>query len=110
MIVNPVKKLKGASELRHSRHGCEYTCLQACSSWPGCSSSATRLPTTLRSSGSSSPAGVVEVWTALWVSDGEARDGRSRRAFGKVVHWASVVPLVAVAGIGGYTVLVNMFD
>uniref|UniRef100_A0A0E0JE00 Uncharacterized protein n=1 Tax=Oryza punctata TaxID=4537 RepID=A0A0E0JE00_ORYPU len=54
-------------------------------------------------------AGVVEVWTALWVSNA-GESGRSRRAFGSVVLCASVVPLAAVAGIGGYTVMVNMFS
>ncbi|KAF2948374.1 hypothetical protein DAI22_01g032000 [Oryza sativa Japonica Group] len=54
-------------------------------------------------------AGVVEVWTALWVSNA-GESGRRRRAFGRVVLCASVVPLAAVAGIGGYTVMVNMFS
>ncbi|BAS70378.1 uncharacterized protein [Oryza sativa Japonica Group] len=51
-------------------------------------------------------AGVVEVWTAFWVS--EAGVGGGRRAFGRAVLWASVVPLAAALGIGGYTVLANV--
>uniref|UniRef100_A0A0E0MRA0 Uncharacterized protein n=1 Tax=Oryza rufipogon TaxID=4529 RepID=A0A0E0MRA0_ORYRU len=56
-------------------------------------------------------AGVAEVWTAFWLSEA-AGDGRRRRrrALGRAVLWASVVPLAAIAGIGGYTVLVNMFN
>lgn len=57
-------------------------------------------------------AGVAEVWTAFWLSEA-AGDGRCRRrrgALGRAVLWASVLPLAAIAGIGGYTVLVNMFN
>ncbi|KAF0918319.1 hypothetical protein E2562_023390 [Oryza meyeriana var. granulata] len=54
-------------------------------------------------------AGVVEVWTAFWLSGG-AQAGHGRRAFGAAVFWASVVPLAAVAGIGGYIVLANVLN
>uniref|UniRef100_A0A0E0FG51 Uncharacterized protein n=1 Tax=Oryza nivara TaxID=4536 RepID=A0A0E0FG51_ORYNI len=52
-------------------------------------------------------AGVVEVWTAFWVSE-TAGVGGGRRALGRAVLWASVVPLAAALGIGGYTVLANV--
>lgn len=48
-------------------------------------------------------AGVVEIFVAFWVSDDQ--HGR-RRAIGGAVLRASVVPLAAVVGLGGYAVLV----
>ena len=57
-------------------------------------------------------AGVAEVWPAFWLSEaaGDGRRRRRRGALGRAVLWASVLPLAAIAGIGGYTVLVNMFN
>ncbi|KAL5228352.1 hypothetical protein ABZP36_016617 [Zizania latifolia] len=54
-------------------------------------------------------AGVVEVCTAFRMSqahDDDDGDGR-RRAFGRAVLLASVIPLATVAGLGGYTILFN---
>uniref|UniRef100_I1NK65 Uncharacterized protein n=1 Tax=Oryza glaberrima TaxID=4538 RepID=I1NK65_ORYGL len=53
-------------------------------------------------------AGVAEVWTAFWLSEA-AGDGR-RGALGRAVLWASVLPLAAIAGIGGYTVLFHSWN
>uniref|UniRef100_A0A0E0FG53 Uncharacterized protein n=1 Tax=Oryza nivara TaxID=4536 RepID=A0A0E0FG53_ORYNI len=56
-------------------------------------------------------AGVLEIGTVLWVTGGArggGGGGGGRRAFGRVVLWASVVPLTVVSGIGGYNVVVNL--
>ncbi|KAL6622506.1 hypothetical protein ACP70R_032385 [Stipagrostis hirtigluma subsp. patula] len=45
--------------------------------------------------------GIAEAWTGLWVS----HDPRRRRAVGVVVLWASVLPLLLLAGIGGFALL-----
>ncbi|KAL5226257.1 hypothetical protein ABZP36_014522 [Zizania latifolia] len=50
-------------------------------------------------------AGVVEAGTALWVS--QAPDDSGRRAFGRAVLWASIIPLATVVSLGGYTILFN---
>ncbi|KAL5229225.1 hypothetical protein ABZP36_017490 [Zizania latifolia] len=50
-------------------------------------------------------AGVIEVWTAFWVSqahdDGDGGGGRPC-TFGRAVLLASVIPLATVVGLGGY--------
>ncbi|KAM3334362.1 hypothetical protein ACQJBY_029028 [Aegilops geniculata] len=48
-------------------------------------------------------AGVSEMWAALWVSG----DVPVRRRKGKVILYASVVPLVIAGGLGGFTVVFN---
>ncbi|KAL5228460.1 hypothetical protein ABZP36_016725 [Zizania latifolia] len=54
-------------------------------------------------------AGVVEAWTAFWVShaldDGEDGGGGGRTAFGRAVLWASIIPLSTVVGLGGYSII-----
>ncbi|XP_037410044.1 uncharacterized protein LOC119272733 [Triticum dicoccoides] len=48
-------------------------------------------------------AGVTEMWAALWISG----DVPARRRKGKVILYASVVPLVIAGGLGGFTVVFN---
>ncbi|KAL6652132.1 hypothetical protein ACP70R_011057 [Stipagrostis hirtigluma subsp. patula] len=45
--------------------------------------------------------GCLKVAVGFWV----AGDPRARRGAGNLVVWASVVPLVLVAGLGGFAVL-----
>ncbi|TVU15957.1 hypothetical protein EJB05_39502, partial [Eragrostis curvula] len=45
--------------------------------------------------------GALEVAVGFWV----AGDPERRRGWGRVVLWVSVVPLVVVAGLGGFAVL-----
>ncbi|KAL6652129.1 hypothetical protein ACP70R_011054 [Stipagrostis hirtigluma subsp. patula] len=45
--------------------------------------------------------GVAEAWAGLWVS----HDPRRRRAAGVAVLWASVLPLLLLAGVGGLAIL-----
>ncbi|EAY96078.1 hypothetical protein OsI_17952 [Oryza sativa Indica Group] len=46
--------------------------------------------------------GAAEVGVGCWVS---ASPSDRRRGVGKLVVWASVVPIVVVAGLGGFAVL-----
>ncbi|KAL6838866.1 hypothetical protein ACP4OV_031302 [Aristida adscensionis] len=46
-------------------------------------------------------AGVAEAWAGLWLS----REPRRRRAAGVAVLWASVLPLLLLAGVGGFAIL-----
>ncbi|KAL6838869.1 hypothetical protein ACP4OV_031305 [Aristida adscensionis] len=48
--------------------------------------------------------GAAEAAVGLWVGGGGG-DPRARRRVGNMVLWASVVPLVLVAGVGGFAVL-----
>ncbi|KAL6838868.1 hypothetical protein ACP4OV_031304 [Aristida adscensionis] len=45
--------------------------------------------------------GVAEAWAGLWVS----QEPRRRRAFGVAVLWASVLPLLLLAVVGGFAIL-----
>uniref|UniRef100_A0A0D9WBA8 Uncharacterized protein n=1 Tax=Leersia perrieri TaxID=77586 RepID=A0A0D9WBA8_9ORYZ len=47
--------------------------------------------------------GVVEIGVGYWVS--AASSSSQRRCIGKRIVWVSVVPIVFVAGIGGFGVL-----
>ncbi|XBI58437.1 hypothetical protein VPH35_039666 [Triticum aestivum] len=45
--------------------------------------------------------GLAGAWTGLWVS----HDPLRRRAVGMTVLWASVLPLLLLAGVGGHAIL-----
>ena len=47
--------------------------------------------------------GVAEAWTGLWLSHGDPAPPR-RRAVGVAVLWASLLPLLLLAGVGGFAV------
>ncbi|KAF8651766.1 hypothetical protein HU200_063284 [Digitaria exilis] len=49
--------------------------------------------------------GVAEAWTGLWLAHGDDPAPPRRRAVGVVVLWASVVPMLVLAGVGGLAVL-----
>ncbi|RLM64622.1 hypothetical protein C2845_PM16G18350 [Panicum miliaceum] len=48
--------------------------------------------------------GVAEAWTGLWLSHDDPAPPR-RRAVGVAVLWASTLPLLLLAGVGGFAVL-----
>lgn len=45
--------------------------------------------------------GLVEAYAGFWVSG----DLTARRAVGKTIIWISILPIVLVAGLGGFVVL-----
>ena len=47
--------------------------------------------------------GVAEAWTGLWLSHGDPAPPR-RRAVGVAVLWASLLPLLILASVGGFAV------
>ncbi|CAN6240699.1 unnamed protein product [Urochloa humidicola] len=50
--------------------------------------------------------GVAEAWTGLWLSHDDDPAGPPRwRAIGVAVLWTSVLPLLLLAAVGGFTVL-----
>ncbi|CAD6262486.1 unnamed protein product [Miscanthus lutarioriparius] len=52
--------------------------------------------------------GVAEAWTGLWLSHDDDDDPAPlprRRAVGVAVLWASLLPLVLLAAVGGFAVL-----
>ncbi|TKW06252.1 hypothetical protein SEVIR_7G230800v4 [Setaria viridis] len=49
--------------------------------------------------------GVAEAWTGLWLSHDDPAAPPRRRAVGVAVLWASVLPLLLLAGVGGFAVL-----
>ncbi|KAL6626721.1 hypothetical protein ACP70R_030447 [Stipagrostis hirtigluma subsp. patula] len=52
-------------------------------------------------------AGVVQVWTGIWLSSSSGQDDGRRRKLARAVLGMSVVPLVVVVALGGFTVLRN---
>ncbi|KAF8702267.1 hypothetical protein HU200_033035 [Digitaria exilis] len=48
--------------------------------------------------------GVAEAWTGLWLAHGGDSAPPRRRAVGVAVLWASVLPMLVLAGVGGLEV------